>query len=68
MALAAELYDDPRVVLERQETGDSVPASTRLDRGTCLNCRHCRSSLLGWPCRRNNMPSARTGRCRVWSG
>lgn len=68
MALAAELYQDPRVVLERAEAGDIVPVTTFRKQESCLSCVHARGGARGPWCKLNNMPSANSGRCTKWWG
>lgn len=67
-ALPAEQYADPCEVVEREQTGDVMPASKPQQPRSCLTCCHARSSVGQWPCRLGNMPSSSTGRCRGWVG
>lgn len=65
---AAELYQDPRIVLERAEQGDIVPVTTFTKRRTCLSCVHAQGGVRDLWCVLNNMPSAHSGRRSMWLG
>lgn len=68
MVLAAELYQDPRIVLEQAEAGDVIPVTTFHKQQTCLSCVHARGGVRGPWCVLNNMPSPVRGRCSKWWG
>lgn len=67
-ALPRDAYRDPAIIVAEEQKGDVMPRSPAPRSNTCFDCvhQHAPEAIHPWPCLLNAMPSARTGRCRLW--